>query len=290
MTIPSAPTRILTLTVMLGILLTFCSAQTRANTIAVSFNDYSRAVRTVDITFGWSFTLNKPITLTDLGLWDGNNQNPFDATGDGFASSHPVSIWTSEGTLITSATLSAGKSGTLDNGFRFVSVVPIVLQPGDYEMVVTLVLSMIGVLPRLMDYHLPRLSFTQADWLDGNGFPVGDFVGFPPGFFGPNLQFITSTQRVADYGTTLTLFVVGIAALLGFRWRCVPGFSALLSNRFLAGVTSHPFDLRILEHRDVKLRRIFRLIIEPKKWSDPLHGKILTTNPPAFARLRRGRH
>ena len=227
MTIPSAPTRILTLTVMLGILLTFCSAQTRANTIAVSFNDYSGAVRTVDITFGWSFTLNKPITLTDLGLWDGNNQNPFDATGDGFASSHPVSIWTSEGTLITSATLSAGKSGTLDNGFGFVSVVPIVLQPGDYEIG--------GYFSTFDDWSAAEVNglslaspfvYTGGLASNGNGFPVGDFVGFPPGFFGPNLQFITSTQRVADYGTTLTLFVVGIAALLGFRWRCVPGFSA----------------------------------------------------------------
>ena len=224
MTIPSSPARMIPLTVMVGILLLFCSAQTRANTIAVSFTDYSRAVRTVDITFGWSFTLNKAITLTDLGLWDGNNQDPFAATGDGFASSHPVSIWTSAGTLITTATLSAGKSGTLDNGFRFVSVAPIVLQPGDYE---------IGAYFSTFDdwsaAEVNGLSlaspfvYTGGLASNGNGFPVGNFVGFPPGFFGPNLQFTTSTQRVADYETTLTLFVLGTTALLGFRWRQVPG-------------------------------------------------------------------
>src|SRR5436190_24004663 len=45
----------------------------------------------------------------------------------------------------------------------------------------------------------------------------------------------------------------------------------LLPRRFLSGVMSHCLDLRILEHGDIKLRRLLRLIIEPQKWSDFLH-------------------
>src|SRR5436309_10618673 len=46
---------------------------------------------------------------------------------------------------------------------------------------------------------------------------------------------------------------------------------ALLPRRFLSGVMSHPFDLRILEHGDIKFRCLLGLIIEPQKWSDFLH-------------------
>jgi hypothetical protein len=34
---------------------------------------------------------------------------------------------------------------------------------------------------------------------------------------------------------------------------------------------SHPFDLRMLEHGDVEIRRFFSLIIESQEWSDFLH-------------------
>src|SRR5207249_7792221 len=46
---------------------------------------------------------------------------------------------------------------------------------------------------------------------------------------------------------------------------------ALLPRRFLSGVMSHPFDLRILEHGDIKFRCLLGLIIEPQEWSDFLH-------------------
>src|SRR4030095_3442040 len=38
---------------------------------------------------------------------------------------------------------------------------------------------------------------------------------------------------------------------------------------------SHCFDLRILEHGDIKFRCLLRLIIEPQKWGDFLHTCVL---------------
>src|SRR5438552_1260160 len=53
---------------------------------------------------------------------------------------------------------------------------------------------------------------------------------------------------------------------------------ALLPRRFLSGVMSHPFDLRILEHGDIKFRCLLGLIIEPQEWSDFLHPYDLTVS------------
>ena len=35
---------------------------------------------------------------------------------------------------------------------------------------------------------------------------------------------------------------------------------------------SHLFDPRILEHGNIEINRLFRLIIEPQEWSNALHG------------------
>jgi PEP-CTERM motif len=65
--------------------------------------------------------------VTDLGF--------FDASGSaGLSNSHPVGIWNSGGVLLGSATVPAGTTGTLLDGFRFVSVTPFTLGAGDYTI------------------------------------------------------------------------------------------------------------------------------------------------------------
>ena len=49
---------------------------------------------------------------------------------------------------------------------------------------------------------------------------------------------------------------------------------AFFADRLFPGVARHFLDLRVLENRDVELSRLFRLIIEPQKWRDPLHRSL----------------
>ncbi len=59
-------------------------------------------------TIGWSFTVDRPIFVTHLGYYDG------DATLN--IASHPVGLWNSSGTLLTSNVVLA--SSPLTSGIR----------------------------------------------------------------------------------------------------------------------------------------------------------------------------
>jgi hypothetical protein len=76
----------------------------------------------VNATDGWEFSVEKPVTITSLGVWDHNL--------DGFATEIPVGLWNSEGKLLATQTVPEGKAATEVDGFRYVDIVPIVLQPG----------------------------------------------------------------------------------------------------------------------------------------------------------------
>jgi len=105
---------------------------TRANTIALDFAAPPTGVVWGNLTFGWAFSLSSAVLVTHLGLWDGNNRSALTPPGDGFLQPHPVIIWTSAGSVVTSAVLPVGMSGTLVDDFRYISIAPTVLAPGDY--------------------------------------------------------------------------------------------------------------------------------------------------------------
>jgi hypothetical protein len=99
-----------------------------ADTIAInpSQTGVENDAYNANVTLGWNFTLTSPLTLLDLGY--------FDYGGDGLADPHPVGIWDSDGDLLASAVVPAGTAGTLVDGFRFETVAPLVLVPGDYTI------------------------------------------------------------------------------------------------------------------------------------------------------------
>ena len=74
------------------------------------------------LSLGFVFTTNVPITVTSLGYYDDND--------DGFVYDHIVGIYDEAGNLINSITLSAGTGDTLSGGFRYRSVTPILLSGG----------------------------------------------------------------------------------------------------------------------------------------------------------------
>ncbi len=78
-------------------------------------------------TIGWTFTLGSDITVTSLGLYDSGE--------DGLANAHDIGIWNNSGTLLTSTTIPSGTSATLNAGYRYVSITPVVLSAGQTYVV-----------------------------------------------------------------------------------------------------------------------------------------------------------
>jgi len=105
-----------TLFVLLLILGTATTAQ------AIPVFDFSGIANSGNFayTFGWEFTVNTTIEVSDIGYYD----------DDGLAGSHDVAIWTTGGTLLISATVNPGD--TLLDSFRYTSIAPHVLNPGSY--------------------------------------------------------------------------------------------------------------------------------------------------------------
>jgi hypothetical protein len=100
----------------------------RANTVALDFTGGS-GILLGNTTVGWTFSLSSAVLVTDLGVWD--------QASNGLTSTHQVTIW--ENTSMTAvATAMVDNSGTFlassVDGFRYVSVAPTLLGPGNYTI------------------------------------------------------------------------------------------------------------------------------------------------------------
>src|SRR4051812_33929566 len=77
---------------------------------------------------GWQFSVDAPITIDGLGL--------FDVNPAGLAESHQVGIWDNSGTLLASTTVTSGStfitSASNAGDWLFADIAPIVLVPGTY--------------------------------------------------------------------------------------------------------------------------------------------------------------
>jgi hypothetical protein len=81
---------------------------------------------------GWLFEVREAILVTQLGLLDVGNSNPLTPpTADGFVQDHPIALWREDGTLLATATLSAGTTNPLAGDFRYVPIDPVALAPGE---------------------------------------------------------------------------------------------------------------------------------------------------------------
>jgi hypothetical protein len=194
-------------------LMAWSPVQTRADTIAFSTSGGSFGVNSdFDATFGYAFTLSSPVLVTNLGLFDSEN--------NGLTASHAVTIWTSTGTQLVQATIPAGTGATLINGFRYVSIAPFFLPAGTYTIA--------GFYPFLnaIDPVLFGTSTTSASGVSyagarselGFAFPTTDTVGFgfPNSYFGPNFEFTTAVPT-PDSGSTVSLLGCALLGLVALR-------------------------------------------------------------------------
>jgi Domain of unknown function (DUF4082) len=73
-------------------------------------------------TVGYTFTVNSPILITELGVWDSSPGTPLDRD-------HPVGVWDAGGTLLASNTVLT--NSPLTNDFRFAPLsTPPLVTPG----------------------------------------------------------------------------------------------------------------------------------------------------------------
>ncbi len=73
-------------------------------------------------TYGWSFDVTSSVTVTQLGV--------FDFQDNGLAESHDVGIWDSAGSLLASTLIGSGTGALLDGGFRYNDITDFTLNVG----------------------------------------------------------------------------------------------------------------------------------------------------------------
>lgn len=158
--------------------------------------------------WGFRFTTNLPLLVTDLGIFDLND--------DGLTTAHSVGLWTDSGSLIASATVGPGTGDTLLSGFRYTSISPVTLSAGGTFRIAVSYPFFSGAPTDLLDADLGALgsrhTFDPAiTWLsparargEGLVFPSDTSPIVLPGFInvasalGPNFQFSVAPPPQSD--------------------------------------------------------------------------------------------
>ena len=160
------------------------------------------------LTFGWAFDVNSPILVGGIAAWDSNEQ--------AFGPDVEAGLWTDAGTLLVSATITAGSPTEDSNGdgvWRGENIGPLLLTSGRYVVGLTFFnetpLAQFGTLfttiPQVT-YVEGRQSTLGAD--SGLSFPELGFGPNSDGVFGPTLLAVALPEPAS-----LALFGLGLAGL-----------------------------------------------------------------------------
>jgi hypothetical protein len=163
------------------------------------------------ITAGWEFSVSTPVLVNGLGY--------FDIGADGFAQSHPVGLWTSGGTLLSSTTVTSASpvvlSASAAGDWRFATIPALLLLPGNY------VVGGEAFAPDTDGEFRDASSLILAPgtaFVDDKATGAGNGFAFPTnstpfaanGFFGPGV-FLTSA---VPEPTSLALLAIALSVLL----------------------------------------------------------------------------
>lgn len=164
-------------------------------------------------TVGWSFTVNSPITIDGLGVWDAGSN------GLG-VNSVPVGLFTSTGTLLASATITdlsnSVASASPEGSWLFEYFAPLTLQTGNYLLGSVFwdaaPLAQIGSSYTTLP-EITLLGGAQGATNAGFTAPTTPFAAI---IFGPTM----SIQDAAiPEPATMVLMGLGLAGMAAFRRR-----------------------------------------------------------------------
>jgi len=133
-------------------------------------------------TLGYVFTVSNPISVTSIGIFDeGNN---------GLNAVYNVAIATNTGQGMAQAVIPAGTGATLVDGFRYVSITPVLLSPGTYKIFATYDKDIVdAVMTSAAITSASGVSYVESTSDTGFTFPSGNHFGLSSGYFGPNFRF-----------------------------------------------------------------------------------------------------
>lgn len=147
--------------------------------------------------------------MTQLGVWDGPPVEGVvdpNLVGDGLLYDHKVSIWTATGILVATAIVPAGTSASLLDDFRYVSIAPTPLTPGDYVIGSYWNDQRFPQDPDALATAPPTtaagITYGGKRFSSGDTFP-SELGGQFPDIFGPNFQFIQAA--VPEPGTSFLM-------------------------------------------------------------------------------------
>lgn len=174
-------------------------------------NTTGLALANPPFTLGWHFLVNTPITVTQVGVFD-DNQN-------GLVVSYPVGIWDSVGNLLGSTTVASGTSDPLINQFRYHPIAPISLSAGQTYHIGALYTT--GTDPLIFPGSAinfatdPSISFLKSAFIDGSSLNDPTIsTDTMPGYFGPNF-----TLTPVPEPSCLALLGISTLCLVGYTWR-----------------------------------------------------------------------
>lgn len=152
--------------------------------VAVHIDGGSGGNAAANSAHGWEFTVSETMTVTHLGLWDQD--------GNGFAASHPIGLFrVSDSALLATGTMSAGTGDPIDDGFRYIEVAPVTLDPNVNYVVsyYSAVSSDMVITNPIGEVFAPQVAWVRSRWQTDTGGLV-----IPSNFtsddrYGPNFKF-----------------------------------------------------------------------------------------------------
>ncbi len=190
--------------------------QGQASTAFTIDNATGQILANPPFTLGFSFTANSAITVTGLGLFDGSQ--------DGLVDSYEIGLFDSGGTLLASTTIQSGTASSLLDQFRYESITPTVLAPGDYSIGALFLTSSDELIfpgTAVNFATAPEITFLNASFAAGGTLAAPSIAGgssSDPAYFGPNFTF-RSSSSVPDAGSSALLVGLALGGLALVRQR-----------------------------------------------------------------------
>ncbi len=162
-------------------------------------------------TLAWEFTVNTPLRVTHLGIFD-EGQN-------GLAEIHEIGLWSIAGTLLGQAQNQIGQGSALLGKFRYETVTPFQLAPGTYYIGASYRAGTADFLPTQSDSisTAAEITYHRGRFGLGSGLTFPNTASGPGVFFGPNFQFTSGSAPVPDAGATAGLLGLGLIGIVATR-------------------------------------------------------------------------